>query len=211
MRIKWLGHACFLLEYADGTRVVTDPFGPIGYPPPAVRADIVTVSHGHHDHNAVGEVTGSPQVVDKPGETKAGSLKFTGVSTFHDSNGGKDRGPNLVFCIEGDGMRLCHLGDLGHIPDAGQIKAIGKVDILLLPVGGFYTIDAAAAQKVAELLAPGIIIPMHYKTPAIDFPIETAEPFLQKYANVETPDATAVEITPSDLSGETRVIVLDYK
>lgn len=211
MRIKWLGHACFLVEYANGTRVVTDPFGPIGYPPPAVRADFVTVSHGHHDHNAADEVKGSPQVVDAPGETTAGGLKFTGVDTFHDARGGKDRGPNIVFCIEGDGMRLCHLGDLGHIPDAAQISAIGKVDVLLLPVGGYYTIDADAASATAELLEPGIIIPMHFKTPAIDFPIETAERFLKKYSNVETPGTAEVEIALQDLGGETRVVVLDYK
>jgi len=210
MRIKWLGHACFLLEYADGTRVVTDPFGDIGYPSPAVRADFVTVSHGHFDHNAVAVVQGSPQVVDRPGETAAAGLKFTGVSTFHDSHGGKDRGPNIVFCIEGDGLRVCHLGDLGHIPDAGQVSSIGQVDILLLPVGGHFTIDADAAKATAELLDPGIIIPMHYKTPAIDFPIETADRFLKKYAKAEVPGAAEIEVTPQDLGGETRVIVLNY-
>ena len=185
MRIKWYGHSCFLLSTDGGTRVLTDPCAPeTGYRLADIEADVVTCSHGHYDHNYVAAVRGAPQVVDTAGGhvLGAGGGSITGVPTWHDGDGGAKRGANLVFILEVDGLRVVHLGDLGHVPDAAQAAAIGRPDVLFLPVGGTYTIDAAGAAQTAALLRPRRIVPMHYRTERLTFPLDGPEPFLAALA-----------------------------
>lgn len=212
MKIRWLGHSCFLVTSPDGTRVLMDPFEETtGYMPPAVEADCVTVSHGHFDHSCTRVVLGNPQVLDKPGRYQVGSLVITGTGTYHDDVGGQRRGPNIVFSLETGGIRLCHLGDLGHMLDGFQRNEIGRVDILLVPVGGRFTLDASMAAQTVAMLGPRIVVPMHYKTEALAIPLDAVDAFVEKMGGAEYPGNTTLEVYREDLRGERKVYVLDYE
>jgi len=180
MIIRCIGHAEFLLELENGMRIVTDPYdATCGYPVIPLAADFALVSHGHHDHNAVENVTGLQRVIDQPGVYDlAQGVRVTAVEAAHDDAGGAKRGRNLLFCLEAEGLRVMHMGDLGHIPTEAQLAALGKADVLMIPVGGFFTIDAETALQVSRLLEARIVLPMHYKTDAnADWPIAGVEVF----------------------------------
>ena len=158
MKIQYLGHASFLITTNAGTRIVTDPFDPALYPDTLTYkafnepADIVTISHDHKDHSAAHVVKNSPLIIRGGGKFVACEVEFLGVETYHDDSRGSKRGKNTAFVISVDGLKIVHLGDLGHILTADQAAEIGAVDITLIPVGGFYTIDACQAAKVAAQL-----------------------------------------------------------
>lgn len=209
MKIKWLGHASFLITSDSGVRIITDPYEPndkLLYGAIDESADIATVSHDHFDHGNVAAVKGAPQVVK--GDAEIRGIKFKGIATFHDSSGGKERGSNTIFCFEVDGVKVCHLGDLGHELTTEQAAQAGAVDVLLLPVGGFYTIDATVAGRVAEQLKPRVVIPMHFKNSKCDFPIAGVEEFLRGKENISQPDASEVEFRAGEIPPTTRIIVL---
>ena len=211
MKIRWLGHACFLIAAENGTRILTDPFdATVGYPVPRVAADIVTTSHRHYDHNHVQAVTGPFTLVDKPGRTAVRGIDINGISTFHDNIGGARGGKNLVFTFVVDGLNVCHCGDLGHLPSAEQTAEIGPVDILLVPVGGNYTIDAATAAALCGLLRPTVVIPMHFKTPAIAFPIAGVDPFLAAMGGGRRAGAEEIDLDTRTIAAQAGVIILDY-
>jgi len=171
-------------------------------------ADIVTVSHHHHDHGNVAVVKGNPEVVSRVGRTKARGIEVKGIASYHDEVGGELRGNNIIFCFEVDGIRVCHLGDLGHLLDDKQVKEIGSVDILLIPVGGYYTIDAKAATEVCDQLKPKVIIPMHYKTEKGIPNIVGVGEFLGGKANVTRLDTSQAEFKPGELPATSQIIVL---
>ncbi len=209
MKIKWLGHASFLITSDSGVRIITDPYEPndkLLYGAIDESADIATVSHDHFDHGNVAAVKGAPQVVK--GDAEIRGIKFKGIATFHDSSEGKERGSNTIFCFEVDGVKVCHLGDLGHELTTEQAAQAGAVDVLLLPVGGFYTIDATVAGRVAEQLKPRVVIPMHFKNSKCDFPIAGVEEFLRGKENISQPDASEVEFRAGEIPPTTRIIVL---
>ncbi|GAH71186.1 unnamed protein product, partial [marine sediment metagenome] len=211
MKIKWLGHASFLITSDAGTKIITDPYvtgGGLSYGEIKESADIVTVSHGHGDHNNVAAVQGNPAVVKEVAPVEIKGIKFNGIPTYHDSAGGKERGNNIIFCFEVDGMRVCHLGDLGHQLGDKEVAELGKVDILLIPVGGFFTIDASVATEVCSKLTPKVIIPMHYKNDRCAFPIAGVDEFLQGKAGVSRLDTSEVEFKPGELPATTQIIVL---
>lgn len=211
MKIKWLGHASFLITSDAGTKIITDPYvagGGLSYGEIKESADIVTVSHGHGDHNNVAAVQGNPAVVKEVAPVEIKGIKFNGIPTYHDSAGGKERGNNIIFCFEVDGMRVCHLGDLGHQLGDKEVAELGKVDILLIPVGGFFTIDASVATEVCSKLTPRVIIPMHYKNDRCVFPIAGVDEFLQGKAGVSRLDASEVEFKPGELPATAQIIVL---
>lgn len=215
MKLKWYGHASFGITTGDGVHICTDPYivgcydGAIGYGAIGDAHDVVLQSHDHADHAGAGDLAGNPVVIRGPGEHKVKGITFVGTPTYHDESHGSERGENTVFAFETDGMKVVFLGDLGHVLTEEQIAAVGPADVLFIPVGGFYTIDAAAAAKVAEQLQAKVVIPMHYKTDACGFPIATADDFTAGKPNVECPGAAEVEITKEDL-GAPRIIVLDY-
>jgi L-ascorbate metabolism protein UlaG (beta-lactamase superfamily) len=211
MKIKWLGHACFLITSKSGLRIVTDPYsvgGGIDYLPIRESADIVTVSHDHGDHNNVAAVLGNPEVVKGTGSKVVKGIQIRGVATFHDEAQGKQRGTNTVFCFALDGIELCHLGDLGHVLTAQQISEIGSTDVLLVPVGGFYTIDASAATRVCEQLRPKVVIPMHFKTPKCAYPISGVESFLKGKKEVKRLEASEIDLEQGKLPSVREIIVL---
>lgn len=189
MIIRCIGHAEFLIELENGMRIVTDPYdASCGYPVEQLQAHAALVSHGHHDHNAVENLTGLETVIDKAGVYDLDEeVRVTAVEADHDDAGGSKRGKTLLFCLEAEGLRVMHLGDLGHIPDEAQLAALGRADVLMLPVGGFYTIDAEQALQTAEKLHARVVLPMHYRTAYnADWPIAPVEAFTEKCGgNVE--------------------------
>lgn len=205
-----IGHAKFLIELENGLRIVTDPYdATCGYPVTPVPADVVLVSHGHHDHSAVDTIPGTPRVIDKAGEYDLGEgVTVTAVEAFHDDAGGTKRGRTLLFSIRAEGLNAIHLGDLGHIPTAEQLEAIGAADVLMVPVGGFFTIDAAQAKETAELLQARVVLPMHYKTRVnADWPIAPVEAFTGLY-NTPTEAVNLLRVAQGDLMCQPEVAVL---
>lgn len=216
MEISYYGHSCFKIKGSAGT-VVTDPYEPsVGFSLPTVSADLVTVSHQHSDHNAAKLINGTarrdrPFIIDQAGEYEVGGISVFGVSTFHDPNGGVERGRSIVFTILIDGIRVCHLGDLGHELTQEQLSEIGSVDVVIVPVGGTFTIDPALATKTIHMLEPAIAIPMHYKTPDHDQQVygelATISDFLQAFGS-ETKPVAKLTLEASRLPEETELVVL---
>jgi L-ascorbate metabolism protein UlaG (beta-lactamase superfamily) len=167
MIITYIGHSCFKIQDkagTDGVTVVTDPFDKkVGLKVPNFEADIVTVSHGHYDHSNVGALRGNPFVVDKAGEYDIKGVSITGIEAYHDTKEGSERGKNIIYRIDIDDMSIAHLGDLGHELDTKQLERLEGTDVLLIPVGGKYTIDYKKAVEVVKQIEPRIVIPMHYK------------------------------------------------
>jgi len=216
MKIDWIGHACFLITSRDGTRIVADPYKPgcfdnsLRYGTVGLEADAVTSSHDHDDHNAVSQVHGASVVLRKPGESRVNGVRITGVETFHDHHGGTKRGKNLVFVFEADGLRVAHLGDLGHVPDGAQLAAIGQADVVLAPVGGHFTIDGKEALAVAGALGARILVPMHVKTEKVDFPIAPVADFEKIAPKPRRIGSTSVEIDKASLPAELETWVLNH-
>lgn len=208
MRISWLGHASFLIE-SGGSGLVTDPYDGIGLTFPEVSADVVTSSHGHFDHCATHLVAGEPVVVSSAGEHEIMPFRITGFPTFHDDADGSKRGSNIAFMIEAEGLRVCHLGDLGHALSDRDISALGRIDVLMIPVGGTYTIDSAVAAKVVESLQPGFVLPMHYKIKGLSLPIAGVVDFTNRFPN--TSEADFLDLRAGELSEETEIVVLELK
>jgi L-ascorbate metabolism protein UlaG (beta-lactamase superfamily) len=215
MQITYHGHSCFKLKGELGS-VVTDPFDDkvVGVPLARLSAEIVTVSHQHPDHNADSKVKGTakrdnPFLIDQAGEYEVGGISVFGVKTFHDQVGGAEKGHNMVFKILLDNVSICHLGDLAHLLDEKQLDAIGMVDVLLVPVGGPYSLMDEMAIKVINAISPSIVIPMHYR--AEDYPSDSRlrglEPFLQAYGM--SPEPLDKLIVDKDrLPEETQLVVL---
>jgi len=207
--IKRLGHASFLLESA-GIKLLTDPFNAeIGYQLYKDNVDIVTVSHEHWDHNAVDTISGNPRVIRETGLSTIDGINILGISSFHDKKQGQERGNNIIFKISSENLDILHLGDLGHVLTDRQLLEVGNVDILLVPVGGRYTVDADAAYEIVEQLQPQIIIPMHFLTPDVSIKeLAPVEAFTAKFPRVIK--KPFLEISKEALTSEARLIVLDY-
>jgi L-ascorbate metabolism protein UlaG (beta-lactamase superfamily) len=212
MEITWYGHACFRMHERGGPTIVTDPYDDsIGYTLPRLRADIVTVSHDHGDHNNLRGVRVLGKVFTSPGEYEVQGVFITGIPTFHDRKQGEERGQNVVFLFDFDGLTICHLGDLGHVLSQSQAEALGNVDVLLIPVGGVYTLTAASAAEVVSLLEPRLIVPMHYKTKALSFRLGTVDPFLKEMGAEDAAPHESLKITKANLPEEAEVVVLEYR
>jgi len=212
MDIIYLGHSSFKLKGKTGT-LITDPFDPkmVGIKFVKTSADIVTLSHSHSDHNQSNLISDTRMVIDGPGEYEVVGISIIGIPSFHDDKKGEERGNNIIFVIEMDGLRIVHLGDLGHELSESVINHVGTVDILMVPVGGFYTVDAEKAASVVRSIEPSIVIPMHYLTPGLN-----PERFgkLQKVEEFLTATGLPVEkmdklsLKKSDISEESKKIVL---
>ena len=210
MKLRWVGHSCFIITAKSGLSIITDPYHTeqgVNYAPVREMAAIVTVSHDHFDHNAVQSVGGKPEVVRSSGTKTVKGIEFRGIACYHDESGGKKRGENIIFCFTVDGIKLCHLGDLGHALSSEQIKEIGEVDILLIPVGGFFTIDAATATRVCDEIKPKVVVPMHYKTAQLNFPITGVDAFLAEKKNIKKLDSSVVELEPEMLPETTGILI----
>jgi L-ascorbate metabolism protein UlaG (beta-lactamase superfamily) len=173
------------------------------------QVDIVLTSHDHADHNYTKDLPGTPQVVKGSGSKTIKGVSIKGVSTYHDSSEGSERGANTIFTLKIDNIQLCHLGDLGHLLSDKELAEIGPVDILLIPVGGFFTIDPKEATRVAEQIKPKILIPMHFKTEKCGFPIAPVEDFLKGKSNTKRPMASEATFDQSTLPQQMEIVVLE--
>ncbi len=212
MIITWLGQSCFKIQDkigTDGVTIVTDPFDKkYGLKVPNFEADIVTVSHNHEDHNNVKALRGAPFVITTAGEYDIKSIMVEGVEAYHDEKQGAERGKNIIYRIEIDDITIVHLGDLGHVLDDKQLEKLVGADILLIPVGGKYTIDAKKAVEVVSQVEPRMVIPMHYKIPGLKLDIEGVEKFV-KEMGVKPTEEDRLKISKKDLpQDEMELVVL---
>lgn len=215
MKVKWLGHACFLITSTGGLRVITDPYEPgyhgiINYGPVNETADIVTLSHQHGDHNYTKDIKGSFDVVQGPGKKVVKGIEITGTPCYHDRVSGKERGDNTIFSFTLDNINVCHFGDLGHPLDNAVIKSLGKVDVLLMPTGGpAATLELDEAAAIWDKLKPALVIPMHFKNDKCNFPKYTVKDLLALKPNAKQIGKTEVELTAANLpKGE--IWILDH-
>lgn len=201
MILKWHGHSCFEITLESGKKLITDPFdNTVGYPMVSSQADGVLVSHDHFDHNCVSALKGQPLAFTQPGLWHFGGATIQAVSSFHDNRQGALRGQNLIFVIEDCGLRLVHLGDLGHLPETDAQKAILKnCDVLLIPIGGTYTLTTDEAIELIKTYAPRAAIAMHYRNAYCQFDITTCDDFVKKTG--ATCLANPIEIIPGSLTG----------
>ena len=213
MKIRYLGHSSFQLIESTGTTIVTDPYSSsLGSEMPAVTADAVTVSHHHYDHDAVERVGGKPLVIDKEGSYELDGVDINSIRSFHDPEGGRLRGENIIFKFSMDGIEVCHLGDIGEECSTELIEALLPVDVLLIPVGGTYTIDAEQAKEYVDRIMPDIVIPMHYreKGKKLDVAREEHLPALFDEEEVDFEGGSEIDISREDLGGDTtRIIVME--
>lgn len=211
MEITWYGHATFLITTEGGVTIITDPYKPGGgirYTSIPDEADIVTVSHDHDDHNYVVGLPGKPHVVKGVGRHEVKGIVFDGVPSSHDASHGAQRGSNTIFVFMVDGIRMCHLGDLGHVLNDDEVANLGQVDVLFIPVGGFYTIGPQEATTVADQLHPHLIFPMHVKTAKCTFPIESVDAFLQGKEEVRRLEGSTCAVTKEELETGMGIVVM---
>lgn len=187
MHVIWHGQACFqiIASRAKGEQIsiAIDPFDPtIGLKVPSLTADVLLITHEHFDHNNKAAVKGEPFLISGPGEYEIKEVLIQGIPAFHDNVQGKERGGVTIYTIEAEGMRLCHLSDLGQKElTAEQLQEIGNIDILMVPVGGRFTISAQEAQKVISRIDPRIVVPMHYQIPKLKLPSGTKLDGIEKF------------------------------
>lgn len=211
MEITWLGHSSFMFKDKKGRTLITDPFDEtVGYNVYEGPADVVTISHHHFDHDYTKKIKGNPEIIDKVGFFHACDIDITGLPSYHDNVKGAKRGENVIYIFKMDDYRICHLGDLGHILSVKDADEIGDIDVLLIPIGGNYTIDGKEATAVCKLLNPRLVIPMHFKTSAMSFPIEGAETFLTHMKNGERIQSNTLKLE-GKLEGRNLVKILDFK
>ena len=208
--VKWWGHSCF--EVRDSAIIVTDPHDgkTVGrMPTPKVSADIVMISHSHSDHASGKDFVAKSgaKIIDKLGAVEFKGVKIKGFATFHDDVEGKKRGGNTIFVFEIDGIRFAHLGDLGHLLSDKEAEDIKPIDILMIPVGGYFTIDARVASAIVEKLKPKIVIPMHYKVAGLNYPISDVEPFINDKSNVKRLGKSETTYSKDCLPEETEINV----
>lgn len=212
MILEYYGHSMFRISLAGGPAIVMDPYYAFyDYPARRVTADVCSISHHHSDHDGLASLAGSPRIIDTPGDHQPlKGVTLTGIPTWHDDAQGAKRGGNLIFLLETEGLRIAHLGDLGHGLTQSQAAALHGLDILLLPVGGYYTIDGAAACHVMARLAPKLTIPMHYQTAAsAAMPIAPLADFLALCPMVSTPTpAPLLRITREDIGQRPPLMVM---
>ncbi len=209
MEIQWLGHSCFRLRSRDTTIITDPPNRSTGYALSSLAANVVTVSHQHPGHNELAACSGSPRVIDGPGEYEVAGVLIDGVRTFHDAKQGQERGRNTAYVFEFEELRVCHLGDLGHILTPEQTGMMSDLDVLFAPVGGHSTLDAAGAAEIVALLEPKLVVPMHYKTSASTAELDPLEPFLKQMGLGEVAPQARLNVTQSSLPSQTQVIVLE--
>lgn len=214
MKIEWLGHSSFRLTESTGTSVITDPYdgAKVGIKFPDVSAEVVTVSHKHFDHDNVAAVKGVKEVIDVAGafELADGGVQVYGFMSYHDKKKGALRGKNIVYKFRMDGVEVCHLGDIGEALTPMLAELIGSVNILIIPVGGRFTINAEEAKEYVDMLMPDVVIPMHYMMDGYETEFDSVDDFLELFPSedVEYANSTELEFDRTDFDGEkTKVIV----
>ena len=200
MKLEWIGHACFRLTAENGTVIVTDPYDDsVGIRVPKLEADLVTISHEHHDHNNLSMISGQPQVAQGAKPAQIRGITTQAVASYHDDKGGALRGRNNVRIFYIDKLKVVHMGDQGCWPAEPVMQAILNADVMMIPVGGYYTIDAQGAKEIIDLACPKCVIPMHYKTKHCTYPIAGVEPFLEIMGAKDARPVRELEVRPGSV------------
>ncbi|MBQ4061345.1 MAG: MBL fold metallo-hydrolase [Christensenellaceae bacterium] len=213
MKIEWMAHSCFKVTLDSGKILIFDPFDDsIGYTRLESNADIVFTSHDHKDHSCLSHLTGDFKVVNTPGDQVIDGVEISGIKTYHDKTCGSDKGQNITFKVKAEGISILHLGDLGHIPDEEYFEQLGQVDILMIPVGGTYTLNGQEAFEVAKKIEPNLIIPMHYKTLFLEMHLDTVFNFTDAssgYFDRARLGSSSFSITADTLKKRSRIIIME--
>ena len=210
MKLKYFAHACFSLQFDNGTVLVTDPYDEsVTYPPCDIPCTAALVSHDHFDHNHVQSLAGEFTVVKAPGSCEIGGAKITAVPCYHDPEKGALRGTNLIFRVECEGLSIAHLGDLGHMPNEEQLAAISNLDVLMLPIGGTYTITTPQAEEIIRTVKPKLAVAMHFRTDDYEINIATPDEFIARTGAVRMP--REIEITAENIGALPPVIIMNHK
>jgi L-ascorbate metabolism protein UlaG (beta-lactamase superfamily) len=208
MNITWLGQACFKIQGKEVT-IITDPYdSKIGLKLPRLNAEILTISHNHYDHNNIKAVSGQPFIIDTPGEYEIKKVFIWGIPSWHDNKEGAARGANTIFIYQFEDIKLAHLGDLGTTLSNGQLEKLEGVDILLIPVGGIYTIDGKKAAEIVNQIEPRVVIPMHYKIPNLKIKLEPVDKFCSEMGVKKNGPEERLKITKKDLPAEEIKIII---
>lgn len=214
MKIMWYGHSCFkfMAKSNNGNKItiIIDPFdkAKVGLTPPRGTADIVLVSHDHYDHNNVKAISGEPFVIEGPGEYDVKGVFIKGIYSYHDNSKGEERGINTIYVIEAEDIKICHLGDLGQAElSANQLDKIGDIDILIVPVGGVYTINGNEAVKIINQIEPSIAVPMHYKIPGLTIKLNSVDKFLEEIGEKKE-TVEEISVQKKDLAGEEMKVIV---
>jgi L-ascorbate metabolism protein UlaG (beta-lactamase superfamily) len=214
MQIVWNGQSCFQINATvskgNQVKIVIDPFSSdIGLKTPTPEADLVLCTHDHYDHNNVKSIKGNPFLIDGPGEYEVKGVFVQGISSWHDNKQGEERGKNTIYTIEVEDLKICHMGDFGQDElNESQLEQIGEIDILMIPVGGTYTIDAKGALKVSSQIEPKIIIPMHYSLPKLKVKLDGVDKFLKAVGVGSLKPQDKLVVKKKDLSEEEAKVVL---
>ena len=196
MKLEWIGHACFRMTAANGTRVITDPYdASVGAQMVPLCAEVITMSHEHHDHNEESMIEGNPVILHGTEEAVIGGVHAYAYGSYHDDAQGAKRGANAIRVFEMDGLKVVHMGDQGCMPDEAIIAAIAEADVMMIPVGGTYTVDAQGAKEIIEAAKPRCVIPMHVKTKGCGYPIAKVDGFLKLMSAADAEQTAALEMT----------------
>ncbi|OGY23927.1 MAG: hypothetical protein A2Y57_04325 [Candidatus Woykebacteria bacterium RBG_13_40_7b] len=208
--VYWFGQSSFKIK-GKGAQLITDPYDSAfsGLKFPKVEADIVTVSHSHRDHSAVEAVQGNPFVLQGPGEYEVKGISIVGVGSFHDKKEGAERGKNTLYNITIDDLNFAHMGDLGHLLNDSELEELGEVDVLFVPVGGLYTIEADDAAKLVSQIEPKIVVPMHYKIEGLAFQLDGVEKFLKEMGKENLEVQPKLSVSKEKLPEELQVAILE--
>jgi len=216
MQITWKGQSCFEITSSSGknnhVNIVVDPYDETtGLKLPKLEADILLVTHQHHDHNNVKSIGGTPFLIEGPGEYEIKDVYIEGIPSFHDAVSGKERGQNTIYIIEAEEIKICHLGDLGQKElTSEQLEKIGEVDVLMIPVGGVFTIDAKEATRIMSQIEPNITIPMHYQIPKLKAKLEGVDKFLKTMGIKSLSPLPKLSIKKKDIvPEEAKVVILE--
>lgn len=215
MNIQYYGHSCFKITAKPAGRgqedvsLFIDPFDKaIGLRPPQGQADLVLVTHDHHDHNNVSALKGDPRAIDIPGEYSVKGINIVGIPTFHDESEGKERGRNTVYLIEAEDIRICHMGDLGGDLTAKQYELLNEVDVLMIPIGGKYTLDYKKAAEMARKIEPNVIIPIHYKISGSNVDVDDEKRFCAEMGNCNSDKSSKINMKKKDLEERKMEVVV---
>lgn len=200
MKLTWIGHSCFRMEAQDGTVVITDPYdGSVGIEQVPLRADLITMSHEHHDHNCMEQIVGAPVIARGLEPARVSGVSTRALGSYHDDAQGARRGKNAIRLFDIDGLRVVHMGDQGCMPSGGVMEQLAGADVMLIPVGGYYTVDAAQAKAIIDAARPRCVVPMHVKTKRCGYPIAPIRPFLELMGAGDAPPQREAELLPGRL------------
>ena len=209
MQLIWYGHSCFLIRANNGKRILMDPFeNNIGYNNNFPKCDLITISHFHFDHSYLKDIDNTTKVINETGSFEMNYLKLEGLSSFHDKYNGLKRGINTIYIFEIDNYKICHLGDLGHIPSNSILERLKNIDILLIPIGGNFTLDGFEASKLCNLVSPKYILPMHYKTYKTDLHLDDPKKFITSMKHIKKVKSNALNISDLNFNNRCQTILL---